>query len=182
MRVEQRSVCGDAFSGIDHRGQPFVVHQDLVHPVSRRRRTFSDHDGHRLTHVGRLVLGQNRMGRRVHLIGIRICAGRQILDDAREVGSGEHRRHSRNAGCLGGINSSNPGMGMGAAQHQRVQHTRQLQVVNVGTGACQQPLVLKPYQRLACIRHFRPPLTSPGLAELGTVHHLTGDCLGGLPA
>ena len=131
MRVEQRSVCGDAVPGIDHRGQQFVVHCDLVHPVSRRRRTFSDHDGHRLANVGRLILGQHRMGRRLHLVGICIGAGRQILDDAREVGSGEHRRHSRNAGCLGGIDASNPGMGMGAAQHQSVQHTRQLQVVNV---------------------------------------------------
>src|SRR5262245_1559253 len=48
-------------------------------------------------------------------------------------------------------------MRMGAAQDSGVEHIRELDVVDKGPLAGQQLRVFKPFQRLACVWHARPP-------------------------
>ena len=58
------------------------------------------------------------------------------------VHAGERERGSR-------IDAREPGLGMGAAEHRRMQHAGQANVVDEARAAGQQPRVLAPLHRLA---------------------------------
>jgi hypothetical protein len=59
-------------------------------------------------------------------------ARRDITDSVREVCSREHRYDSGEGtgGC--GIYSENTRMGMGTTQHNGMQHTRQMEIIDKG--------------------------------------------------
>ena len=88
--VEQRSVIPHGSQGVDQTGQWFIVHHDLLYPVSSRLGVLGHHDGHRLADVGHLALSEHRMGWRAHLVGVGVGPGRQIFDHAREIIRGKH--------------------------------------------------------------------------------------------
>ena len=120
---------------VDHRGKRFIVDQDLFDPFPSGFRGFGDDDSHCLAHVTHFVFGQDRMGRRCQKVGARAGAGRHIFHHAGQIIGGKNRD---DAGRLAGrrrIDGPYPGMGVGAAQHQGMNHAGQLHIIHVGTAS-----------------------------------------------
>ena len=77
----------------------------------------------------------------------------------RDLGMAQHRFHPFIAAACRHVDAGDPGMGEGAADEGRVQHARQLDVVDETPGAAQQRRILEPLDRPADQRGaqlFRP--------------------------
>jgi len=87
-------------------------------------------------------------------------SGRDIPQIAGNVCASEHSHHSCHIARRGDVNGTDTRMRVGAAQDGSVQHLRQLYIVHKGSFAGHQLRVFIPFQRLACVRHARPPFHS----------------------
>jgi hypothetical protein len=54
----------------------------------------------------------------------------------------------------GRIDGFDGGVGVGAAQHRRIQHIREREIVEKRALAGEQSRIFKPFQRLACVSHW----------------------------
>ena len=120
---------------VDHCGKRFIVHQDLLDPFPSGFRGFGDDDSHRLAHVAHFVIGQDRMGRRRQKVGACPGAGRHVFRHGRQVIGGKNRHDARRLAGRRRIDGPYPGVGVGAAQHQGMDHAGQLYIVHVRTAS-----------------------------------------------
>ena len=136
--------CFQGLRRVNYRGQQLVVDYDLLQRVGGCVNVFGDDDGDGLAHVADLAFGQYRVPGRGNIIDFVGQTGRQLGGQTRKVAGGYDRRHARHGGRRGRIDGAQHGMGMGTAQHQGVQHSRQLHIVDIRREPRQQAVVLKP--------------------------------------
>ena len=91
-----------------------------------------DHHGHRVAHVPRLVAGEGVLQEALQPLKGTPAHGYDAgLHCLLQVSETEHGHNAGKLQSLRRINGEYPGMGVRAAQYGRVQHSRQLHVVDV---------------------------------------------------
>ncbi len=146
MRVEQPRGVGAGRVAIGHYRQRFEIELDCIERIFSARERISDHHRHDLTDVPDAIDRDHRLLER-HQIGQwcepqrnrrRLTVG--AVDD---LACGEHRDHARHRPRLVGPDVAEARMRHLAAQHRRVQHAFELDVVDELPCAAQQALVLE---------------------------------------
>ena len=107
------------------------------------------------------------MDGRAQLLRFGLAPGRQGLDHPLQVLGGDDGDHTR---CVAGRCRIDGSDGSGAAQHRRVQHIREREIVEKRALAGEQARIFEPFQCLAdvshcgllsvCQRGGEPPLSS----------------------
>ena len=133
--VDQRRLAREGELRIDHGRQLFHLDIDRVDRVPRDVAVVGDDDRQRLTHVAHLVTGERQEVRRG--IGGEDGHRREFA----QVAGGEHCLHAGQGGRLGGIDGDDAAVRDIAAAEAEMQETGQLNVVDVGATALDQPLV-----------------------------------------
>ncbi|CAB4812421.1 unannotated protein [freshwater metagenome] len=125
LLIQQRCPVGECTLGVDRCDQWFVVHHDSIRCVACLCDGLSQHDSDRFAHIAHLVGGQRWLEKVV------VHLGHPGMSRQAEVGSGEHRNHTRHlAGCLD-IHARQTRMCHLGAHEHRVCGVHQLQVVDV---------------------------------------------------
>ena len=132
---------------IDRRRLGRIVDRDQVQRVLGEIAAVGDHQRHRLAHETHPARCQRLMGARVNESGIFVeqrhgrVGGAQVLVGNHRVHAGERERGAR-------IDAREARLGVGAAEHRRVQHARQVDVVDEARPPGEQTRILAPLDRL----------------------------------
>ena len=126
---------GDAGDG----GQRGPVDLDRLDGVAGLIGALGHHEGHGVADVTHLAIGQDRIGRRREGIGLEIEQAGQPAEIP-DVFRGQDRSDARQRTGLGRIDGESR-MGMGRAQHHRMQRGRRREVVGVATLAADERVV-----------------------------------------
>ena len=152
LRVHRR--CLQRFQGVDDRWQRLIVHPDQGQGITDQVALLGDDHGHGLPGVTHLAARQDRVDGRAQLLRFGLPPGRQGLDHPLQVIGGDDGDHPRRVAGRCRIDGPDGGVGVGAAQHRRVQHILELEIVEKRTLAGEQSRIFKPFQRLACVNHW----------------------------
>ena len=126
---------------VDDHGQLLVVDLDELRAV-RRAVAIAEHHRHFLHLEADLLVRQHRL---------HVTAERRhpVQVDRLQVVRGQHRHDTRHRQRLRLVDRLDAGMGIGTAHHGAEQHARQLDVVDVGSPAADEPRVLLAQARTA---------------------------------
>ena len=161
MAMRDRRARGQRVAAIGDRGERAVVDFDQPGRVLGGVAAPGDHHGDRLPDMADLVLRED-----LPIQDMAVGRARQRGDQPAggemrgELGMAQHRLHPRHRRRRRGVDACDFGMGEGAADEARVQHPRQMDVVDEPPGAAQQRRVLKPLD-LACRSARRSALPPP---------------------
>ncbi len=128
---------------IGHRRQRLVIDLDQRGRILGQIAAVGHHDGDRLAHEAGFVLGEairhvgllDRRARHQERHGLPLHRGRQIRES-------KDRMHARQLKRRALVDAADAGMGMGAAQHHRMQHAGQLDVVHKAAASGQEVRIL----------------------------------------
>jgi len=133
------------FQGVDDRRQRRIVHPDQGQGIAHQVALLGDDHGHGLPGVTHLATCEERVDGRAQLLRFGLPPGRQGLDHPLQVLGGDDGDHPRRVAGRGHIDGSDGGVGMGAAQHRRVQHIREREIIEKRALAGEQSRVFKPF-------------------------------------
>ena len=133
---------------IDRRRLGRIVHFDQLQRVLGEIAALGHHQRHRLADEAYTARRERPVGARMDESGVLVqqrhgrVGGAQILVGEHRVDAAERQRRVR-------IDAGEAGLGVGAAQHRRVGHVGQADVVDEAGAPGEQPRVLAPRDRLA---------------------------------
>jgi hypothetical protein len=127
LRVHRR--CLQRFQGIDDRRQRLIVHPDQGHGIADQVALLGDDNGHGLPGVTHLAAREERVDGRAQLLRFGLPPGRQGLDHPLQVICGDDGDHPRRVAGRCRIDGPDGGVSVGAAQHRRIQHILEREIV-----------------------------------------------------
>jgi hypothetical protein len=150
--VQLRLIGVSGVLGVHDDGKRLVLDLDRVEGVLGDVAVLGRHDGHDLAGEASAVGG--------HVVpGSPLRIGRALLrlDEAQHVPAGDDAVDARDLQRVGIVDTLDEGVGVGTAQHGRVQHARQHDIVDVLAAAGEEAGILVALDRLS---DPRPPLGS----------------------
>ncbi len=147
-----RRAPGGRLCGRRHRRQRLVVDRDPLGGVGGVVIRIRHHEGDIVADPAHPVPGQRRVGRPEHasVAQLQTPRHRQIAPaGGLPVSAAEHRQHPRRRLGPARIDRSDPGVGVGRAEHVAERHARQHHVADVAAAALEQPRILETGHALA---------------------------------
>ena len=139
----QKGVVGGGGRHVMHGRQRLVAHVDGVTGVLGYITAGGDDHRNGLAYVAHLVMGYGVLQEAFQPRKRGHAEGNVSQPDALgDVVGGEHRFHSRDLPCLGGVDGQDAGMGVGASEDGGVKEVLELEVVGVLAAAGQEAHVL----------------------------------------
>ena len=132
---------------IDRRRLGRIVDRDQVQRVLGEIAAVGDHQRHRLADETHLARCQRPMGARLDEAGVLVeqrhgrVGGAQVLVGNHRMHAGERERRAR-------LDAREARLGVGAAEHRRVQHVGETNVVDEARPPGEQTRILAPLDRL----------------------------------
>ena len=148
----QRRRVGSRLASVDQRGERLVIHGDGIEGVACGVAVVSDDDRHGLARVAHAVQGEHGMlgyGSLAHALA---SYSADVPHPADEVGARQDCQDARHRSRGRRVDGAYARVGVGAAQHRRMHHAVELQVVDERTVPPQQTVVLEARERPAAIR------------------------------
>ena len=168
--VDLRCAVGGGVSRVRHGGLGLVVDLDQLERVVRLVGVLGDDDGDDIADVANRLLGDAGIGRDLQVgVGHEPCARHRLegVCRVRPGVDGEDAGCARRTGC---VDLPDRRVGMRAAQHRRMHHAGQGDVVGIGCGSGEQPGIFTAPDARAeqSGRHaISPPPPRPRGARLG---------------
>jgi hypothetical protein len=160
VAMGMHGALGDRVAAIAHRGERFVVDRDGVGGVFREVAVIGDHHRDGLAHIADLVPRQRQLGAHRRDGGVRHRRRDRIGGEpARHVGGRQHRMDARHRQRRRHVDRADTRMRMRAAHETRLQHARQLDVVDETRTSGQQRGIFDP--RHSCTELLRPHERTP---------------------
>ena len=133
---------------IDRRRLGRIVDLDQVERILGKVTTARHHQRHRLADEAHLARRERSMGARMDEAGV-LIEQRHGRVGVAQIIVGDHRVYAgeRERGAC--IDAREARLGVGAAEHGRVQHVRQVNVIDEARAPGKQPCILAPLDRLA---------------------------------
>ncbi len=171
---QPRRCRGERRRRVDHRRQRPVRHRDPLGGVTRLVAGVGNNERHGVADMTNPVLRQGPARRHDHRRdGRHLGDARQRPDAVRlEIGSGKDAAHPRHRAGGRGIDPLDRSMSVRRAQHNAVQLTGQVYVIDIMPLPGQKPRVFETAQRTPDMAPIHPPVLKPGVGHYDAVSHV----------
>ena len=170
LRVHERRPRLDRRGEVGDCGERLPRDLDRSCGVRRGVRVFGDDEGYRIAHMAGLAVGEYGPGSGRHRGAVMGGDVPQHVGVATPVvapvRAGQHGQHPRHGARPVGVDCTEAGAGMGAADEGGVRLPRQADVVHEAAPAGQEAVVLQSRQRRADMRHGRAPSPAAVLSAI----------------